>query len=46
MTFLNDIKTDKNKQEEAKKLQEDFNELLKSTRKGNKSVEQKNTVKY
>ena len=39
--ILNDIKTDKLKLEEAKKVQEDFNKQLKNIRKGNKSEKQK-----
>ena len=37
MTFLNNIKEGEIKLQEAKKIQEDFNESLKKTRKGNKS---------
>ena len=39
--ILNDIKTDKLKLEEAKKVQEDFNKQLKNIRKGNKNEKQK-----
>ena len=41
MVFLNDIKTGKISIEEAKNLQQDYEEYLKKIRKGNISAEQK-----
>ena len=41
MVFLDNIKTGKRKLEEAKNLQEGFNELLKEIQKGKKSADQK-----
>ena len=45
MVFLNDIKTDKLKLEEAKNLQEDLKKLIRNIRKGNKSEKQQKTKK-
>ena len=44
MVFLDHIKTGKINLEEVKNLQEDFNELLKKMRKGNKSADQRKTL--
>ena len=41
MVFLNDIKTGKISKEEAKNLQQHYEEYLKRVRKGNKSTEQR-----
>ena len=44
LCFLNDIKKGKISLEEAKNLQQDYEEYLKEIRKGNKSAEQKKTL--
>ena len=44
MVFLDNIKTGKINLEEVKNLQEDFNELLKKMRKGNKSADKRKTL--
>ena len=44
MVFLDNIKTGKINLEEVKNVQEDFNELLKKMRKGNKSADQRKTL--
>ena len=41
MVFLDNIKTGKINLEEVKNLQENFNELLKKMRKGNKSADKR-----
>ena len=42
--FLNDVKAGKISLEEAKNLQQNYEEYLKKIRKGNKSAEQKKTL--
>ena len=44
MIFLNDIKTGKISLEKAKKLQQDYEEHLKTMQKRNKSAEQRKTL--
>ena len=44
MVFLNDIKTGKISIEEAKNLQQEYEEYLKKIRKGNISAEQKKNI--
>ena len=45
ITFLDNIKTNKITMEQAKASQEDFNNFLKTIRRGNKTEEQKNPLK-
>ena len=44
-TFLNNIKTNKTTMKQAKASQKDFNNYLKTIWRGNKTEEQKNTMK-